>query len=121
MEEEGKARSSMCTWLCSQATQEEGKYFPSPTWPEKKATYTSYPPLSMVKSRPKACRRLTTSLASMLSQAMDMTNADTPSTICKDQWGGLLTFSRKKRATEITTPMCNVCVSGGKWRKNGRE
>ena len=77
-----------------------------------------YPPVSMVKSRPKACSRLTTSLASMLSQAMDMTNADTSSTICKDQCGGLDTFSRKKRTTEITTP---VCVMGVWVEGEGRE
>ena len=62
-------------------------------------------PVSMPKQSPNVSRTATTSLASMLSHAMDMMKARMPRTICMLQWGGRFTCSRKNNATDITIPV----------------
>ena len=62
-------------------------------------------PVSIPKQSPNVSSIATTSLASMLSQAMDMIKARVPRRICMLQCGGVFTCSRKNNATEIMIPV----------------
>ena len=66
-------------------------------------------PVSIPNTRPKASRTATVSLASMVSQAMAMMNAASPSPAWRAQCGGEDELSRKKRRLERRMPVC-VCV-----------
>ena len=62
-------------------------------------------PVSIPKQSPNVSSTATTSLASMLSQAMDMMKARVPRRICMLQCGGVFTFRRKNNATEAIIPV----------------
>ena len=71
-------------------------------------------PVSTFSSSPNASSTLTTSFASMFSQAIDMTKAATPRRNCMDQCGGLLALMRKKSTTDSRIP-------ARRGRERGRE
>ncbi len=71
----------------------------------------------MLKSRPKASSTATTSLASMLSHAMDMTKARIPRISCRDQCGGLLGLRRRANTTDRGIPAETRMEEGGEEEK----
>ena len=62
-------------------------------------------PVSIPRSSPSDLRTLTTSLATMYNQIMDMRNVIGTSTHWMLQWGGFFELSSRKRRAETATPV----------------